>query len=189
MYYPKRINRWFTVYIRVNQEKKVFKLLKEANIECYLPLKKTLRQRSDRKVWIEEPFFRSYLFVYIDDYQYYNVLNTPGVIMYVTFEGKAHTMTDDQMYNIKTLINQQEREVIVSRENIEKGEKVKVLYGPFKGMEGEVVQISNSYRILLRIDSFGYNLYANIAKEEITVLEEHAPSSHVRKQKQKAVVV
>src|SRR5690554_5549048 len=135
MYYPKRINRWFTVYIRVNQEKKVHKLLTDANIECYLPLKKTLRQRSDRKVWIEEPFFRSYLFVNISEFEYFKVLNSPGVIMYVTFEGKAHVMTDQQMSNIKTLINQQEREVVVSREKIAKGEKAIVLYGPFKGME------------------------------------------------------
>lgn len=172
MFNPVRTYKWYTVYTRVNQEKKVYRLLTETGVECYYPTRKTLRQRSDRKVWIEEPFFRSYLFVHINDFQYYNVLNTPGVIMYVTFEGKAHVLSDEQMFSIKTLINQHEREVTVSRDKIEKGEKAKVLFGPFKGMEGEVVQICNSYRIVLRIDSFGYNLYANISKDEVLVLEE-----------------
>lgn len=183
MFNPIKTYKWHTLYIRVNQEKKVHKLLTEANIECYLPLKKTLRQRSDRKVWIEEPFFRSYLFVNISEFEYFKVLNAPGVIMYVTFEGKAHVMTNSQMTNIKTLINQQEREVVVSRETIEKGEKAKVLYGPFKGMEGEVIKICNSYRILLRIDSFGFNLYANISKDEIIIVEEPVNSPNDKKKK------
>lgn len=166
-----KIYRWYTVYTRVNQEKKIIKYLNDSKVEYYLPLKKNLKQWSDRKVWIEEPFFRNYLFVYISNVEYFNVLNVPGIMSYVTFEGKAHLMTNQQMDNIKTMIDQQEREIVVSREKVGKGQKAKVLYGPFKGMEGEVVKVSNKYRIVIRINSLGCNLYANIARDEIVVAD------------------
>lgn len=169
MYLQNKIYRWYTVYTRVNQEKKIIKYLNDSKVEYYLPLKKILKQWSDRKVWIEEPFFRNYLFVYISNVEYFNVLNVPGVMSYVTFEGKPYLMTTQQMDSIKTMIDQQEREIVVSREKIGKGQKAIVLYGPFKGMEGEVVQVSNKYRIVIRINSLGCNLYANIAKDEIAV--------------------
>ena len=35
-------------------------------IESYLPLKKVLKQWSDRKKWVEEPLFRSYIFIHAD---------------------------------------------------------------------------------------------------------------------------
>lgn len=167
MEFQKPNYKWYAVYTRVNQEKKIYKLLREKGIDCYLPLKKTLRVWNDRKVWIDEPFFRCYLFVYISYVEFFQVLNTSGVVNYVMFEGQAQHIPFQQMENIKVFIEQCEREVVVSREKIDKGQLAKVLYGPFKGMEGEVVKVCNNYRIVIKIDALGCNLYANISKDEI----------------------
>jgi transcriptional antiterminator RfaH len=161
---------WYAIYTKNNGEKKIYKNLQDEKIECYLPLCKRLRQWSDRKKWIEEPFFRNYLFVRVSHLEFFDLLNFTGVVSYVSFGGQPQKIPEEQINNIKKLIDQQEREVILSRENIEKGQNAEVLCGPFKGMKGEVVKIYGNYRIVIRIDALGCSLYANILKDEVNIV-------------------
>jgi transcriptional antiterminator RfaH len=163
--------KWYVIYTRPNGEKRIFENLKEDNIECYLPLKRFLRQWSDRKKWIEEPLFRCYLFVRVSNIEFYKVLDMPGVVRYVTFEGNAQTIPESQMENIKKLVEQQEREVNISRSNLGKGQNVEVISGPFKGIQGEVIKIYDNYRIVIRIEALSCDVYANISKDEIELMK------------------
>ena len=70
--------KWFAIYVKSRSEKKVFKLLEDIGIESFLPLITRVKQWSDRKKKVEEPLFRSYLFVNITLSDYYKVLNTAG---------------------------------------------------------------------------------------------------------------
>jgi transcriptional antiterminator RfaH len=167
----KQVYKWYVIYTRPNGEKRIFENLKEDNIQCYLPLKRLLRQWSDRKKWIEEPLFRCYLFVRVSNIEFYKVLDMPGVVRYVTFEGQAQTIPDSQMENIKKLVEQQEREVNISRSNLGKGQNVEVISGPFKGIQGEVIKIYDNYRIVIRIEALSCDVYANISKDEIELMK------------------
>lgn len=53
---------WYPVYTNPRAEKKTYEQLVRKSIEVYLPLKKTLKQWSDRKKWVQEPFNLFYLF-------------------------------------------------------------------------------------------------------------------------------
>ncbi len=162
---------WYAIYTKVNNEKKIFKSLEEEKIECYLPLMRSLRQWSDRKKWIEEPLFRCYLFVRVSYKEFFNVLSIPGVVCYVSFGGKPQTIPDYQIDSIKTLVRQEEIDLTVSKERLRKGNKAEVLVGPLKGLKGEIIEISGQYRILIRIETMGLCLHANISKEEVRILE------------------
>ena len=65
---------WYALYVKSRAEKKVAADLSANSIEYYLPLQKVLKQWSDRKKWVEEPLFRSYVFVRIISDDYYKVL-------------------------------------------------------------------------------------------------------------------
>ena len=65
-------------------KKKALLELEQHGIEAYLPLQVTIKQWSDRKKKVEEPLFKSYLFVHIDyEKQYLDVLQTPQIIKFV----------------------------------------------------------------------------------------------------------
>jgi transcriptional antiterminator RfaH len=160
---------WYAIYTKTNNEKQIHRNLDKDNIESYLPLGRNLRQWSDRKKWVEEPLFRNYLFVSVSQYEYFKVLNFPGVVNYVSFGGQPQVIPEVQIFNIKKLIEQQEREVVFSKEHIEKGQNARVLAGPFKDMNGEVVKICGNYRIVIRVEALGCSLYANIARDEIYI--------------------
>lgn len=162
---------WYAVYTKVNSEKKIFEALQENKIESYLPLKKSLRQWSDRKKWIEEPLFRCYLFVKVSHIEFFNVLSVPGVVCYVRFGGRPQTIPDNQIENIRTLIRQDKIDVVVSKEKLKRGKKAEVLVGPLKGLKGEIIEVSGQYRILIRVESIGCCLYANISRDEIKLID------------------
>ena len=164
--------QWYAVYARANSEKKLFENLHEKNIECYLPMRKVLKYWSDRKKWVEEPLFKCYIFVKVSYREFFTVLNTTGAVCYVSFGGRAQSIPEIQINNIKTILAQTEHEITVSHERIQRGVFVEVLHGSFKGIKGEVINILGQSRLLVRIDSMNCSLYANIEKDEVMLLEE-----------------
>ena len=53
--------KWHVFYVQARHEKKVNERLLDCGYETFLPLKKVLKQWSQRKKWVEEPLFRSYI--------------------------------------------------------------------------------------------------------------------------------
>ena len=172
MYLEKPNYQWYAIYTRANGEKKLLSNLLKKKIECYLPMRKVLKVWSDRKKWVEEPLFRCYVFVKVSYKEFFNVLNTPGSVCYVSFGGKAQPIPAVQISNIKTFLSQVDHEVTLSYERIQKGALVEVLYGSLQGIRGEVINICGQNRLLIRIDSMNCNLYANITREEVKMIED-----------------
>lgn len=170
----KPVYQWYAIYTRANAEKTLFDSLQEKNIECYLPTRKVMKVWSDRKKWVEEPLFRCYLFVKVSYKEFFTALNTPGVVCYVSFGGKAQAIPEAHINNVRTFMAQTDHDVTLSYERIQKGVNVEVLFGSLKGIVGEVVNIFGQNRLVIRIDSMSCSLHANISKEEVKVIEDKA---------------
>jgi transcriptional antiterminator RfaH len=153
--------KWYAAYTKPRNEKKVFQFLSEKGIQTYVPLQKRLKQWSDRRKWVEEPLLNSYIFVHIPLSQYYDVLNTPGVVRYVTFEGKAVPIPENQIEVLRRLVAS-ESEIEVSPEKFREGDKVEVRTGPLFGLSGELVEFRGKRLVLMRIDQIGQSLLVNI---------------------------
>ena len=172
MILEKPIYQWYAIYTRANSEKKLLDNLQEKRIECYLPVRKVLKTWSDRKKWQEEPLFKCYIFVKVSYKEFFTALNTPGVVCYVSFGGKAQAIPENQINNIRALMDQFDRNVTLTYERIQKGIKVQVTSGSLIGVHGEVVNLFGQSRLLVRIDSMNCCLYANISREEVKIVEE-----------------
>jgi transcriptional antiterminator RfaH len=152
---------WYAAYTKSRAEKKVLAELQRQGIDAYLPLQKKLRQWSDRRKWVEEPLIRCYIFVNIDMNDYYKVLNTRGVVNYITFEGKAVPIPDNQIEVLRKIVAT-EADVEVSADNFTPGDKVRVVSGPMHGLEGELVNFRGNRRVMVRIDHIGQQLLISI---------------------------
>lgn len=153
---------WFALYTRSRNEKKVHTQLMLRGIESFLPMQKTLKQWSDRKKWVEEPMIRSYVFVRITEREYFDVLNTPGAVRFVFFEGKAAVIPDWQIKAIQHILTSGE-EVEVTDQHLEAGDKVLITRGPFRDIPGELIEFKGSRKVLLRIDHIGHSLLLTIS--------------------------
>lgn len=152
--------RWYPVYTRSRAEKKAYDELIRKGITSYLPLRKTLKQWSDRKKIIEEPLLKSYLFVYISAKEYVEVLMTKGIARFLYFSGKVAPMPDQQIDHLKLLLAT-DAELAVFDFDIKPGQKVIIKAGPFKDMIAEMVSIHNKQRVILRLESIGYSVDIN----------------------------
>lgn len=158
---PDLIQKWYAIYTHPRAEKRVYQRLLEKGIEAYLPIQKTLRQWSDRKKMVEVPLFTSYVFVHIDRRFYDEVLKTNGVVKYITFEGKAATIPDDQIDNLKIIVNSNEK-VDFDWKRLEKGERVRVTAGSLQGLTGELISDGQRRKVLVRIDRIDQNLVVEL---------------------------
>ena len=152
---------WYPVYTRARAEKKVYSWVTKHGIECYLPLKKVLRQWSDRKKWVNVPLFSSYVFVKINMFEYYEVLNTPGVARFVWFEGKAVPIPEKQILTIQLLLKG-DIDLETANEIFKQGEQVTIDYGPLKGISGELIDYRGKKKILIRINEIEKNLVIEV---------------------------
>lgn len=152
--------KWYPVYTRSRAEKKAFQELIRKSIIAYLPLKKTLKQWSDRKKNIEEPLIKSYLFVYISAKEYAEVLMTDGIARFIYFSGKVASMPDQQIEHLRLLLAT-EAELAVIDYDIKPGQRVVIKAGPLKDTIAELVSIQNKKRIILRLDNIGYAIEIN----------------------------
>ena len=143
---------WYAVYTRSRAEKKVLAELEAKGIECFLPLQKKQRQWKDRKKWIDAPLFPGYCFVNINRKDYDRVLQAQNVVCYITFEGKAAVVREEQIDDLKRLLQQNDFEVDITHEIFEFGKKVEIVYGSLVGLKGELVEIRGKSKFLIRIE-------------------------------------
>lgn len=142
---------WYAVYTRSRHEKMLAQLLNEKRIEAYVPLRRVLRQWSDRRKLVDEPLIRSYCFVRPEPSQYYDVLNTDGAVRYVWFSGKPAPIPNKQIDLLK-LITGSDVEVDSLPGGLYKGSMVQVKAGPLEGLVGELVDFAGKKKVLVRID-------------------------------------
>jgi transcription antitermination factor NusG len=154
--------KWYAIYTRPRWEKKVNSLLEGKGIESYCPLNKVRRKWSDRIKTIEEPLFKSYVFVKIEDEVRTNVRMTDGVINFVYWNGKPAIIKEKEVQTIKRFLDEYENVELVIM-NLRPVQRVKVIAGPLMDQEGKIIEIKNKVA-KVAIDSLGYILVADIDK-------------------------
>jgi transcription antitermination factor NusG len=158
-------SRWYAIYTRPRWEKKVNSLLSEKGIESYCPLNKVRRKWSDRIKTVEEPLFKSYVFVKIDEADRSNVRMTTGVVNFVYWNGKPAVIREKEIQTIKRFLNEYEQ-VEVVKMDFAVEDRVRVTSGPMMDQEGKVMELKNKTAKVC-IDSLGYMLIAYIDKSKL----------------------
>jgi transcription antitermination factor NusG len=154
--------KWYPVYTLPRNEKKAHAALVGKDIESYLPLRRQLKQWSDRKKWIEEPFIKSYLFVRIEEHQQVDVLMTKGIARFIYFGGKIASMPDRQVDDLKLLLASSV-DLEITEENLLPGERIVIKAGPLKGMAAEVISYRSQKQLALRLESLGCSIIIHMA--------------------------
>lgn len=160
---------WFAVYVKSRTEKKTATQFQQLGIEYFLPLIKELRQWSDRKKWVEAPLFRSYIFVHIEQIDYYKVLQVNSVTRYITFEGKAVSIPFQQIVAIKYYLSEKEPETADDL-NWKKGKKVEIISGSLAGLTGELVKVNGKNKISVEIEAVGKTILIETKKNKLRIL-------------------
>src|SRR3990170_6753516 len=133
---------WYAVYTRGRHEKKVARALSNKAVPVFLPLARKRSRWKDRWKIVDVPLFTSYLFVNArpDPGSQLAVLKTPGVVRIVGINGVPSPVPDEQIDSLRIVVESGEPVLILR--SIPPGARVVVRQGPFEGVIGKVVRLS-----------------------------------------------
>lgn len=161
---------WYLIYTKPRHEKKVHAHLAEVNINSFLPTRKILRTWHDRKKYIDEPLFPSYIFVYLKDMQnYYGGMDAEGSLYYVR-SGNEIVKVKESIINSIRLVTDQAKDLEVSDNHFQPGQKMVISKGVLTGLACEVVQFNSKRKLLVRVDLLQRNLLLSLPSEHLTAI-------------------
>jgi transcription antitermination factor NusG len=157
--------KWYVIYTRPRWEKKVHTLLQSKGIESYCPLNKVRRKWSDRIKLVEEPLFKSYVFVKTNEEGRSAVRMTNGVVNFLYWNGKPGLVKEKEIQSIKKFLDEHEQ-VALLKLDLKQDDKVVITSGPLMDKEGRVLEVKNKVAKVI-IESLGTILVADIDKSKL----------------------
>jgi len=162
--------KWFAIYTKPRWEKKVNQSLTDKGVECYCPLNKVKRKWSDRTKTVEEPLFKSYVFVKVSEEERTKVRLTNGVVNFVYWNGKPAIVREKEIQTIKLFLDEHEN-VQVRPMDLTVQQRVLITSGTFMDRTATVLDVRKK-EVKVSIDSLGYELVALIDKNKIALLDD-----------------
>lgn len=144
-------SEWRACYTRARHEKKVCERLTRDGFQVYLPLVDQVREWHDRTKVVEMPLFPSYLFARFGERELARVLGTAGVATIVRFQDRLGSIPVREIENVRRLVaGLGDSGTLLERCPVfETGDRVRVVAGPFEGIEGTMVEGRGKSRILV----------------------------------------
>lgn len=170
-----QVRKWLAVYTRPRWEKKVNQLFIEKGLESYCPLNKVRRKWSDRMKTVEEPLFKSYVFVKVSEEDRAAVRMTNGAINFVYWNGKPAVIKEKEISAIKRFLDEYEY-VEAKPAELKVNQRVRITNGTLMDHEGKVLDIRHR-TAKVAIDSLGYILIAYIDRTKLTSAQPYKTQS------------
>jgi transcription antitermination factor NusG len=165
---PNSKRNWYAIYTRPRWEKKVHARMVHRGMEVYCPLNRVRKKWSDRMKWVEEPLFKSYLFVKVSNEEMAEVRTVDGVVNFVYWLGKPALVREKEIESIRKFLYEY-RDVRVEPVDLKEDAMVSIRGGAFMDRRGRVMKVLNN-RVQVLIESIGFRLVAVVEKSNISVI-------------------
>src|ERR1700693_2548659 len=140
---------WFALRVRPRHDKTVSLTLRNNGFEECLPLYRARHKWADRFKIVDLPLFPGYVFCRFDASSLLPILNTPGVVDIVRAGRILLPVKDCEIAYLQTLtksgLNSEPWPYL------EVGQRVRIEGGPLIGLEGLLVEIRKSPRLVLSV--------------------------------------
>jgi transcription antitermination factor NusG len=162
-----RVN-WHAVYTHARHEKRVAQQLGERGIEHFLPLYRSVRRWKDRRKELDLVLFPSYVFVRTSQADRLRILQLPGVVRFVSFNGQPAPLAADDLEALRQALAQGLR--VEHHPYLTVGRRVKVTHGPLSGAQGILVRVKTNCRIVISIDAIMRSVAVEIDESDVMPL-------------------
>jgi transcription antitermination factor NusG len=161
---------WYAIYTKPRWEKKVLGLLTEKGMEAYCPLNKVHKKWSDRVKWVEEPLFKSYVFVKVREEEQMKVRMVSGVVNFIYWLGKPAIVKDKEIEIIRKFLNDH-NEVQAFPMDLQINSRITIRNGALMDKEARIMKVFNNNKVQVMIESIGFSLVAIIDKTNAEILK------------------
>src|SRR4030043_728558 len=142
---------WYVVHtysgyeskVKINLEQRIKSMGMENQIfQVLIPTEKVLEVKSGKRKYVQKKVFPGYVVIemILDNNSWQVVRNTPGVTRFVGSGGKQVPLKRIEIDNILKQMGKGEK---VPKLDIEVGENIRIVIGPFTGYTGKVKEVDN----------------------------------------------
>ena len=159
---------WYVLYTKPRNEKKVAQRLSEAGYTVYCPLQKVRRQWSDRTKVVEEPLFKSYLFIQIENHKRDEVFSFPGTVRYLFWLRRPAQLRQVEINTHQKWLGEYNHEDI-DISDILPGDYVRIPSGPFTGEQAVLLDKTNK-KAVVQLKELGLQLSLSLTNSDLSLL-------------------
>ena len=160
---------WYALQVRPRFEKVIASTLLNKGYEGFLPLYRHRSRWSDRMKEVELPLFSGYLFCRFDINKRLPILITPGVMHVVGIGKTPQPVEEDEIAALQSLVFSGLQAEPRSYLNI--GERVRIEIGPLSGVEGVLVALKGSTRLVLSVSLLQRSVSVEIDESWVVPLD------------------
>jgi len=150
---------WFAIRVTYGRELKFKQLLNDAGFECFVPMRNKTVEKDGRKVVLTVPAVANLCFVnseksLLDEFMRSFGDSCWGRYIWDKATRKPIVVPDKAMDDFIQISRVMSDDVLYLKEitsKLRQGQKVRVVKGPFKGVEGTVVRIKRSRRVVVEL--------------------------------------
>jgi transcription antitermination factor NusG len=148
--HAKQEGNWYALYTCARHEKRVANQIERRNFSCFLPLYRSVWRWKDRRKELELALFPSYVFVRMELEKRLQVLQLPGVVRLVSFNGQPVALPADEIEALQERLSGDVK--VEPHPYLRAGRRVRVRSGAMQGLEGIVVRRKDRCRVIFSID-------------------------------------
>jgi len=145
------MQNWKVLFVKPRTEKKVTEYCSLYRIPCYLPLREKTRTVQRRKVTFMLPVFPGYVFVKLLPAQRLSLLQS-NLLVRILEPSQPRRMLRDLVMVRRAL---KADPTLVPTEPLTQGRMVRIVAGPFMGVEGRVARMAGTLKVVLNVDMIG----------------------------------
>ena len=156
---------WYAVTVRLRHEKTVSRHFEHRGLKYFLPVYRCRRRWKDRRKELDMALFPGYVFVNLNLRDRLGVLQSPGVVQFVTFQGRPAAVPDFEIRALESglLAGLQ----VQPHPYLRQGKKVRVKSGPLANAEGIMIRRKEGFRLVLSIDLLMRSVMLEVDESDI----------------------
>lgn len=159
---------WLAAYTRARHETAVARQLEAKEVSHLLPTYVQASQWSDRVQRVLTPLFPSYVFVNVNDEERVRVLQTAGVVNFVSMAGRPSALREEEVAILRQCVARPRQ--FEPHPFLHVGQRVRVKQGPFAGWEGVLAFKKNSARLVVSIEQIMRSVAVDLAGADVEAL-------------------
>lgn len=156
---------WYALYTRSRHEKTVSEQLGQRSVDHFLPLYESIRKWKNGRFKVQLPLFPGYLFVHMDLKDRLPVLQVPGVVSLVGFNGVPAPLPQADIETIRHALSKGVQ--AQPHRYLKVGSRVRIKGGALEGMQGILLRKKGQLRVVVSVDLIMRSIAIDVDASEV----------------------
>jgi len=156
---------WYAGYTASRHEKRVAEHFAQRGVKHFLPLYETIHRWNNGRHRVQLPLFPGYIFVRIALRDRLRVIEVPGFVRLVGFNGLPYPLPEADINRMKEALN---KGVLAEPyPYLTAGTRVEIRNGPMQGMTGILLRRQNKCRVVISVDLIMRSMAVEVEADDV----------------------